>query len=110
MDWSNHLTTLVTADKTGQLPFNDCFLAPGGAQMACNDNSSQALTLVAHGTPPHSLGRRYTVLGWMDPTHLLVGVDSKTLAVLNTSSGAAVNLAFADADKVEMAGAAPGAL
>jgi hypothetical protein len=109
VDWSGHVTTLVTADKTGQLPFNGCFLAPGGAQMACSDNASQALTLVAHGTP-HSLGRRYTMLGWVDPTHLLVDIDSKTLAVLTTSSGVAVNLGLVDADKVVMAGTAPGAL
>lgn len=110
VEWSGHDTTLVTADKTGQLPYNGCFLAPGGAQMACNDNTSQALTLVAHGKSPHSLGRRYGVLGWMDPTHLLVDVDTKTLAVLDTSTGAAVNLALADADKVEMAATSPGTL
>lgn len=110
VDWSNHVTTVVGADKTGQLPVYDCFLAPGGAQMACTANSSQALTLVAHNTSPHSLGRRYSVLGWMDPSHLLVDVDSKTLAVLDAGSGATVSLALPDADKIAMAGAEPGAL
>jgi hypothetical protein len=110
VDWSNHVTSVVTADKTGQLPVNACFLAPGGAQMACTDNTTQAVTLVAHGASPRSLGRRYSVLGWMDATHLLVDIDSKTLAVVTTSSSAIVNLTLADADKVAMAGVAPGAL
>ncbi len=110
VDWTGHTTTLATADKTGQLPYGDCYLAPGAAQMACTANSSQALTLIAAGASPHNLGRRYNVLGWMDTTHLLVGIDSKTLAVLTTTNGAAATLALADADKVDMAGTDPGAL
>ena len=50
--------------------------------MACNAAGSQALTILARGATPHNLGRRYNVLGWMDATHLLVDIDSKTLAVL----------------------------
>ncbi len=110
VDWTGHSTTLATADQTGQLPYGDCYLAPGAAQMACTANGSQALTLLASGAAPHNLGRRYNVLGWMDATHMLVGIDSKTLAVLTTTTGAAVNVALADADKVDMAGTDPGAL
>ncbi|MDQ6847814.1 MAG: hypothetical protein M3019_09595 [Candidatus Dormibacteraeota bacterium] len=110
VDWTGHSITLATADKSGQLPYGDCYLAPGATQMACTANSSQALTLIAAGASPHNLGRRYNVLGWMDATHLLVGIDSKTLAVLTTTSGAAVNLALADADKADMGGTDPGAL
>jgi len=110
VDWTGHSTTLATADKTGQLPYGDCYLAPGAAQMACSANGSQALTLISAGASPHNLGRRYNVLGWMDATHLLVGIDSKTLAVLTTTTGAAVSLALADADKVDMAGTDPDAL
>jgi hypothetical protein len=110
VDWTGHDSTLVSADKTGQLPYSNCFLAPGGTQMACSDSTTQALTVVAHGKSPHSLGRKYSVLGFMDANHLLVDIDTKTLAVLDTGTGAAVNLTLADADKVGLAGAAPGAL
>jgi hypothetical protein len=100
----------VSADKSGQLAYGGCFLAPGGAQMACTENTSQALTILAQGASPHNLGRRYNVLGWMDPTHLLVDIDSKTLAVVSSATGAGVNLTLADADKVTMASTAPGGL
>ena len=78
--------------------------------MACNDSTSHALTLLARGSSPHNLGRRYNVLGWIDATHLLVDIDTKSLAVVDTASGTPVTLALADADKVEMAGTVPGAL
>lgn len=110
VQWSGQHTTLVNADKNGVLPYGDCYLAPGAGQMACTANSSQALTLIAAGAPPHNLGRRYNVLGWIDATHLLVGLDSKTLAVLTTTTGAVVNLALPDADKVDMGGSVPSAL
>jgi hypothetical protein len=110
VQWSGQWTQIVSADKTGQLAYGGCFLAPGGAQMACAENTSQALTILAHGTAPHNLGRRYNVLGWMDPTHLLVDIDSKTLAVVSSATGAAVNVVLADADKVTMASSAPGGL
>lgn len=44
----------------------------------------------------------------MDVTHLLVNIDTTTLAVLDTSAGSAVNLTLANADKVEMTRADPG--
>jgi hypothetical protein len=110
VDWTGHVTELVKSDKSGQLPYDQCYLAPGGAELACNANSSQALVIVPRGSSPHNLGRRYTILGWMDTTHLLVDVDTKSLAVLDTGTGTAVNLALADADKVAMTGTVPGAL
>jgi hypothetical protein len=110
VDWSGRETTFLTGDKNGQIAYGNCFLAPGGAQMACTANTSQALTLLARGTPPQNLGRRYTVLGWIDGTHIAVDINSTTLGVLSTASGAVVNLAQTDADKTVMIGAMPGAL
>ncbi len=110
VDWTGHVTELVAADKSGNVPYNGCYLAPNGRQMACNDNNSQALVFVPRGGSPHNVGRRYNVLGWMDSTNLLVDIDSKSLAVVNSASGNAVNLALTDADKVEMDAAVPGAL
>ncbi len=111
VDWSGRVTIFANGDKNnGQLPFGSCSLAPGGAQMACTDATSQALTIVAPGRPPHSLGRRYNVLGWIDATHLLVDIDSNTLAVVDTGTAQAVDIVVANADKVQMAGTEPGAL
>lgn len=110
VDWSGRETTFLSGDKNGQLAYGNCFLAPGGAQMACTANTSQALTLIAPGTAPQNLGRRYAVLGWIDGTHIAVDIDSTTLGVLSTASGAVVNLAQSDADKTVMIGTMPGAL
>jgi hypothetical protein len=110
VDWSGHETTFVTGDNTGQLAYGNCFLAPAKAQMACTANTSQALTLIAPGVTPHNMGRRYNVLGWIDSGHLLVDIDSTTLGVLATDSGAVINLALPGADKVDMRGAMPGGL
>ncbi len=110
VDWTGHVTELVKADKSGQLPYSDCYLSPGAGQLACADVNSQALVLVPHGGTPHNLGRRYSVLGWMDQGNLLVDVDSKTLAVLNAATGTTVTLAMTDADKVTMNTADPGPL
>jgi hypothetical protein len=110
VQWSGQWTPIVSADKTGQLAYGGCFLAPGGTQMACTENTSQALTILARGAAPHNLGRRYNLLGWMDATHILVDIDSKTLAVVSSATGAGVNLPLADADKVTMASTAPGGL
>ncbi len=110
VDWTGHVTELVPADKSGNVPYNDCYLAPDGSQMACTDANSQALVFVPRTGAPHDVGRRYTILGWMGSTNLLVDVDSKTLAVVSSTSGSAVNIALPDADKTEMASAVPGAL
>jgi hypothetical protein len=110
VDWSGHVTELVQPDKSGQLPYNNCYLAPGGAQLACTDGNSQALVFVPRVGAVHNIGRRYTILGWMDPGTLLVDIDSKTLAVVDAGTGAAVNLAVTDADKVQMDTAEPGTL
>jgi hypothetical protein len=109
VDWSGHETTFLTGDSNGNLAYGNCFLAPAGAQMACTANSSQALTLLARGKAPHNLGRRYSVLGWIDDTHIAVDIDSTTLGVLSTD-GSVVNLALTGADKTVMTGAMPGAL
>lgn len=109
--WSGQWTEVLNADKTGgQLAYGGCFLAPSGAQMACTENTSQALAILARGAAPHNLGRRYNMLGWMDATHILVDIDSKTLAVVSTDTGAAVNLTLTDADKAIMVMTEPGAL
>jgi hypothetical protein len=113
-DWSARETAFITA--TGKSPqgadlgYTGCFLAVGGSSMACSANGSQALTIIAPRTTPHNLGRRYAVLGWVDSTHIVVGVDSKTIAVLATDSGAVTSLALPDADKLTMNGVLPGAL
>jgi hypothetical protein len=110
VDWSGANAKLATVNANGQLPAYNCFLAPGGGRLACNDSTTDALTIVAQGSSPHSLGRRYNVLGWMDATHLLVDIDTKSLAVVEASTGTAITLALSDADKVQLAGTVPGAL
>jgi hypothetical protein len=109
VDWSGHQTTYLTSN-TGQLDYGNCYLAPSGAQMACSANASQALTLLAPKTAPHNLGRRYNVLGWMDNTHMAVEINSTTLGVLSTDTGAVVSLALTGADTMALAGTLPGAL
>lgn len=78
---------------------NGCFLAPDGNRTACADNSSQALTLLTPDGKTRNLGRRYNILGWIDATHLMVGIDSSTLAVLDVDSAAEIRVPLAQADK-----------
>ena len=110
VDWSGHEATFLTGDSQGGLPYGACYLAPAGTQMACTANASQALTLLAPGVSPHNLGRRYNVLGWIDDKHIAVDIDSATLGVLSTDTGAVVNIALTDADKMQMTAILPGAL
>jgi hypothetical protein len=110
VDWSGHETAFLTGDSQGNLPYGNCFLAPTGARMACTANTSQALNLLAPGAAPHNLGRRYNVLGWIDGTHIAVDIDSATIGVLSTDTGAVVTIALTNADKMQMAAIMPGAL
>ncbi len=113
VSWSGAVSAFAentSSPEVGPQRWFNCSLAPVGAQMACTDNTTQALTLLARGAAPHSLGRKYNVLGWIDSSHLLVDVDSTTLAVLTPSTGVAINLTLPAADKVDMIGVEPGAL
>ena len=110
VDWSDHEHTVVSPDSSGNLQYQDCFLSPGGTQVACTANSSQSLTIFATGAAPHDLGRRYTVLGWLDDSHLMVDIDSSTLAVLTAATGTTVTLSLGGADKTGMQAVQPGGL
>ncbi|MHB8718475.1 MAG: hypothetical protein ACYDAC_06250 [Candidatus Dormibacteria bacterium] len=85
-----------------------CFLAPDGSRMACTEAPNQALTILSADRTSRSLGRRYSVLGWIDTTHLMVDIDSQTLGVVDVDSGSLATLAFAGADTVAMAGVIAG--
>ncbi|MDQ2960308.1 MAG: hypothetical protein M3R48_04570 [Candidatus Dormibacteraeota bacterium] len=90
--------------SNGGLSENTCFLSPDGSRMACTGAPSGSLSLLKPGTPLQSLGRKYTVLGWMDNSHLMVDVDSATMAVVNVDSGVATTFAVPSADHVTMQG------
>ena len=112
-DWTGAERTFVDVKSTNggaPLSVSGCFLAPDGNRMACADNSTQALTLLTPDGKTSNLGRRYNILGWIDAGHLMVGIDSSTLAVLDVDSGAEIRVPLAQADKVAMVSALPGAL
>ncbi|MBV8929736.1 MAG: hypothetical protein JO152_11490 [Mycobacteriaceae bacterium] len=96
-------------DGAHDLP-TDCYLAPDGAQMACLATSNQSVVLLQPGGKTQNLGRRYTILGWIDATHLVVTVDPSTLGVLDTSNGVVSTLSLANADKVSLEATLPGGL
>jgi hypothetical protein len=97
--------TCTTQQSTnGGLDENTCFLSPDGSRMACTGYPSGSLSLLKPGSPLHSLGRKYTVLGWIDASHLMVDVDSATLAVVNVDTGVATTVAVPAADHVTMQG------
>ena len=100
----------VAPEYSGPFAVNNCSVAPDGSRMACTSTTNSVLTLLdSHGALT-SLGRRYSILGWMDSAHLLVGVDSGTLGVLSPDTGTLMAVALANADKVSMVTALPGAL
>ncbi|MBJ7609037.1 MAG: hypothetical protein JF887_06355 [Candidatus Dormibacteraeota bacterium] len=86
------------------IPAAGCFLSPDGSRMACTSSSTQALGFLSSGGSFHSLGRKYTILGWIDSTHLMVGVDTTTLGVINADTGAETKLTVTAADQVQMLG------
>jgi hypothetical protein len=94
----------------GGFPASNCSLSPEGSRMACTDPQSNTLTLLTRDGKTHSVGRRYEILGWIDATHLLVDVDSMSLAVLSPDGGAETAVPMAQADKVEMRATLPGSL
>ena len=114
VDWTGKERTFADAKFTNgagtPLPVSSCFLAPDGNRMACADNSSQALTLLTPDGKTRNLGRRYNILGWIDAAHLMVGIDSSTLAVLDVDRSAEIRVPMTQADKVTMVSALPGAL
>ena len=114
VDWKGTERSFADVKSTNgagtPLPVHSCFLAPDGSRMACADNASQALTLLTPDGKTRNLGRRYNILGWIDATHLMAGIDSSTLAVLDVDNGAEIRVPLAAADKVTMVSALPGAL
>lgn len=86
------------------IPAAGCFLSPDGSRMACTSSSTQALGFLSSGGSFHSLGRKYTILGWIDPAHLMVGVDTTTLGVINADTGAETKLTVTAADQAQMLG------
>lgn len=112
VDWLGKERTFVTASNSSVLGIQveGCYLSPDGSRMACIAFQDGALALLTPDGKTHSLGRKYTILGWIDTTHLLVDIDSTSLAVLNPDSGAVTAIPLPQADKVEMDGTLPGAL
>jgi hypothetical protein len=95
-----------------ELGLQRCFVAPDGAQLACTSTVSQSLVWVRSDGATTNSGRRYSVLGWIDATHLLVDVDSSNLGVVfvSASDGSLVEVPLAGADQVAFATALPGSL
>jgi len=91
-------------------PVNGCNLSTDGSLMACQDSTSQAVTLLRPDGSTHSLGRKYAVLGWIDSNHLFVEVDASTLGVVLTDTGALTSIALEHADQIAMETPLPGAL
>jgi hypothetical protein len=114
VDWSgkehDFLTKTQNMCSGNGLPVSDCFLSTDGDLMACQDNTSQAVTLLRSDGSLHSLGRKYNILGWIDGSHLLVNVDASTLAVVATDTGGLTSISIAHADQVDMATTLPGTL
>ena len=102
----NH--SVFSRSTCGSQTLTNCFLSPDGRRMACSLQNNGALVFAGSDGTTHNLGQRYTVLGWIDGSHLMVDVDASTLAVLDADSGAATALTFTNADKVEMEGVVPG--
>ncbi|HEY8675164.1 MAG TPA: hypothetical protein VIO13_04270 [Candidatus Dormibacteraeota bacterium] len=94
------------AQINGNLSLTNCFLSPDGTRMACQSSSNFALVFLSSSGATHNLGRRYNVLGWIDASHLMVQVDTTTLAVLQADTGAVTNVTLTGADQVTMDGVA----
>lgn len=113
VDWSGAEHDFASQTQTmccnNNLP-TACTLAPDGSQMACLATSNQSVVLLQAGGKTQNLGRRYTILGWIDGTHLVVTVDPSTLGVLDTTSGAVSTLSLPNADKVSLEATLPGGL
>ena len=112
VDWkgAEHTFKSVTQDGSATLGFSSCYIAPDGSRLACQADASGIVTLVDRKGGRHDLGRRYTVMGWIDASHLLVDIDANTLGVLQPDMSTVISVALAGADKTTFAGALPGGL
>jgi hypothetical protein len=108
VDWNGHQRVfLASADPARGLAVGGCFLAPDGAQMACNSNASQAVTFLSPTGALRDLGTGYRILGWLDSSHLLVAVDVQTLGVVSVERGSTRLLTKGETDYMELAGTLP---
>jgi hypothetical protein len=114
VDWSgaehSYLSLTSTTCCSASISLTACQLSVDASRMACVGNSNAAVTVLNKNGSTHDLGRRYALLGWIDAAHLLVGVDSNTLGVLQPDSGALTTLALAGADKTTFGADLPGDL
>ena len=114
VDWSgtehSYLSLTSTVCCSASIPLTGCLLSVDASRMACVGSSNAAVTLLSKSGSTHDLGRRYALLGWIDAGHLLVGVDTNTLGVLQPDTGTLTTLALASADKTTFGADLPGDL
>jgi hypothetical protein len=114
VDWSGsehaYLSLNSTVCCSASIPLTGCLLSVDASRMACVGSSNAAVTLLNKNGSTHDLGRRYALLGWIDAGHLLVGVDTNTLGVLQPDTGTLTTLALASADKTIFGANLPGDL
>ena len=114
VDWTGAEHSYVSLTSTtccsASVPLTGCQLSIDASRMACLGSSNQAVTLLNRNGSTHDLGRRYSLLGWIDAAHLLVGVDGNTLGVLQPDSGTLATVALASADKTTFGAGLPGTL
>ena len=114
VSWTGAKAVFVTHTTTGNagtaLLLENCFLSPDGSRLLCESNTNQSAELVSPSGTITSLGRKYTLMGWIDATHFLVELDSTHLGVLEPDSGTVTPVSLPNADQTTMAGALPNAL
>jgi hypothetical protein len=114
VSWNGTATTFtqfsVGASESWEL--SGCFLSPDGSRMACTAGSSNALALLSSSGTVTDTGHQYqSILGWIDPTHLLVYVNDKNLGVLDPDTGSLTTVVSSQAgDPYQMMATLPGAL
>lgn len=103
--WDGHVD--VYARLTNERSFA-CGVSLNAERIACSGSTgayvAAAIVIDARGNVV-SLGRRYSILGWMDNDCMLVSVDCDTLAVVAADgSGMHLTVPFHNADQVAMVG------